>query len=150
MAPRIADCPLGRAIALIGSWWVLELLHEAFDGRSRLDEVCRNLDLPPQVVRERIDDLVQRGLLIVRDDRVVPTDLAHRVRPVLLILAALGNAGLAPAERGLVLVDRATGAEVEPVVVDRRTGRRVDTEGFTFAAGPAASVTLRARYPAGA
>jgi hypothetical protein len=66
---------------------------------------------------------------------------------VLIALAAWGNSRLAPAERSMILVDAATGVEVDPVVVDRVTGRRVDIEDFIFTAGPAASEAFRVRYP---
>lgn len=46
----------------------------------------------------------------------------------------------------MILVNAATGEEVEPVVVDRTTGHRVDDEDHVFAAGPAASEAMRARY----
>ena len=42
--------------------------------------------------------------------------------------------------------DTATWAEVDPVLVDRSSGRRVDGEGFVFTAGPAASRAFRERY----
>ena len=46
----------------------------------------------------------------------------------------------------MVLVDAQTGAEAEPVVVDRTTGRRLDGPDFVFTAGPAASQPFRDRY----
>lgn len=47
----------------------------------------------------------------------------------------------------MVLVDVATGEEVEPVVVDARSGRPLhDSEAFAFTAGPAAGPGMRARY----
>jgi hypothetical protein len=46
----------------------------------------------------------------------------------------------------MILVDAGTGEEVEPVVVDRVTGRRIDGPDFVFAAGPAASEAMRRRY----
>ncbi|MDX3754977.1 hypothetical protein PV684_05940 [Streptomyces sp. AK02-04a] len=40
----------------------------------------------------------------------------------------------------MILVDADSGEEVEPVVVDARTGRRLDdSDAFVFTAGPAAS-----------
>jgi len=76
----------------------------------------------------------------------VLTDLGSSVRPVLVSLAAWGNSRLAPAERSMILVDAETGEEVEPTVVDRATGRPLGPEQFVFAAGPAASPAMRARY----
>ncbi|MEZ0071348.1 hypothetical protein [Planotetraspora sp. GP83] len=46
----------------------------------------------------------------------------------------------------MILVDAEIGEEVEPVVVDRATGRRVDGDDFVFTAGPAAGEIMRARY----
>ncbi|MBT3159056.1 transcriptional regulator [Streptomyces sp. CHA1] len=44
----------------------------------------------------------------------------------------------------MVLVDSATGEEVEPVVLDARTGRRLDnSEAYVFTAGPAAGAAMR-------
>jgi hypothetical protein len=48
----------------------------------------------------------------------------------------------------MVLVDAQTGAEAEPVLVDRATGRRVDGPDFVFTAGPAASRPFQDRYAA--
>lgn len=66
---------------------------------------------------------------------------------MIIALAAWGNSRLDPSERTMILVDATTGAEVDPVVVDRATGRKLDTEDFIFTAGPAASAPFRARYP---
>jgi hypothetical protein len=41
--------------------------------------------------------------------------------------------------------DAGTGRQVEPVVVDRATGRRVDGEGYIFTTWPAAGDGMRAR-----
>ncbi|MFI6267998.1 hypothetical protein [Micromonospora zamorensis] len=46
----------------------------------------------------------------------------------------------------MILVDRNTGVEADPVIVDRSTGRPLDDADFVFAAGPAASEAMRKRY----
>ena len=63
-----------------------------------------------------------------------------------MVLAAWRNAQVDPSERSMVLADAATGIDVEPVAVDRATGRRVDGDDFVFAAGPAASAPFVERY----
>jgi len=65
---------------------------------------------------------------------------------VIISLAAWGNSRLAPEERSMILVDAATGNEVEPVLVDANSGQRVDGSGFVFTAGPAASEAFQKRY----
>jgi hypothetical protein len=48
----------------------------------------------------------------------------------------------------MILIDARTGEEVEPVIVDAATGRRLDdSDAFVYTAGPAASDAMRARYP---
>jgi len=76
----------------------------------------------------------------------VLSDLGRSLRPVVIALAAWGNARLAPDARSMVLVDAETGIEAEPVLVDRASGRRVDGPDFVFSAGPAASKPFRDRY----
>ena len=75
------------------------------------------------------------------------TELGTSLRPVVVALAAWGNARLSPEQRSMVLVDADTGEEVEPVVVDAATGRRLDdSRAYVFSAGPAAGPAMRARY----
>lgn len=77
----------------------------------------------------------------------VLTPLGESLRPVIIALAAWGNSRLAPNQRSMILVDANTGEEAEPVLVDARTGRRVDGPDFVFAAGTAASQPFQRRYP---
>ncbi|WP_245877521.1 winged helix-turn-helix transcriptional regulator, partial [Streptomyces glaucescens] len=143
---RIPDCPLARTVEAVGPWWTLEILHEVFDGHDRFAAIRRNLETPADVLRDRLADLVARGLLETVDETADLRDRVYRLtasgralRPLILVMAAWGNRLLAAEDRSLVLVDAETGVEADPVVVDRLTGRRLDTPGFVFARGPAAS-----------
>ncbi len=151
---RIPDCPLARTVGAIGAWWTLEILHEVFDGHTRFEAIYRNLATPADVLVDRIADLVARGLLETDDGAAAPadreyrlTDLGRSLRPLILVMAAWGNHRLAPEDRSLILVDGETGVAVDPVVVDRLTGRRIDTVDYVFARGPKASELIIARYP---
>jgi DNA-binding HxlR family transcriptional regulator len=147
------ECPLSATLGLVGEWWTLLILHDAFDGYTRFDQFQANLGISSSLLTSRLKRLVANGLLERRQyqahpprDEYVLTDLGRSLRPVIVVLAAWGNARLAPEERSMVLVDAATGVEVEPVVVDRTTGRRVDGSDFVFTAGPAASKPFVDRY----
>lgn len=147
------ECPLSRATAIVGEWWTVLLLHDAFDGYTRFDEFQANLGISSSMLTARLKTLVDEGLLERRVYQTNPTrheylltDLGRSLRPVLVVLAAWGNSRLKPSQRSMVLVDVKTGEEVDPVVVDRATGRRVDVEDFVFTAGPAASKPFRERY----
>lgn len=147
------ECPLSSTLGLVGEWWTLLILHDAFDGYTRFDQFQENLGISSSLLTNRLKRLVNSGLLERRQYQERPpryeyvlTDLGRSLRPVLVVLAGWGNARLAPAQRSMVLVDAETGAEAEPVVVDRATGRPLDGPDFVFTAGPAASQPFRDRY----
>lgn len=147
------SCPLSTAARQVGEWWTLLILHDAFDGYTRFDEFQRSLGISSSMLTTRLKTLVDDGLLerTQYQDRppryeYVLTELGRSLRPVIITMAAWGNERLLPAERTMILVDARTGEEVEPVVVDRTTGRRVDGPDFVFTAGPAASEAMRRRY----
>ena len=150
------ECPLSATLGLVGEWWTLLILHDAFDGYTRFDQFQENLGISSSLLTSRLKRLVANGLLERRQYQTNPprheyvlTELGRSLRPVIVVLAAWGNARLAPDQRSMVLVDAETGAEAEPVVVDRATGRRVDGPDFVFTAGPAASKPFRDRYQDG-
>ncbi|MFD7602422.1 winged helix-turn-helix transcriptional regulator [Streptomyces mirabilis] len=161
MASRIRledrECPLSTTVEHVGEWWTLLILHDAFDGYTRFDQFQENLGISSSMLTARLKSLVADGLLERRPYRTNPvrheyvlTGLGRSLRPVIVALAAWGNARLAPQDRSMILVDADSGEEVEPVVVDARTGRRLDdSDAFVFTAGPAASPAMRDRYPNG-
>lgn len=148
------ECPLSTTVRHVGEWWTLLILHDAFDGYTRFDQFQRSLDISTSMLTTRLKTLVADGLLERRPYQTNPvrheyvlTERGRSLRPVIVALAAWGNRHLAPGERSMVLVDVATGEEVEPILVDARTGRSLDDdEAFAFTSGPAASEAMRARY----
>ncbi|MET9062473.1 helix-turn-helix domain-containing protein [Streptomyces antibioticus] len=158
MASRIRledrECPLSTTVQHVGEWWTLLILHDAFDGYTRFDQFQENLGISSSMLTARLKTLVTDGLLERRPYQSNPvrheyvlTELGRSLRPVIVTLAAWGNSRLAARERSMILVDADTGEEVEPVVVDARTGRRLDdSRAYVFAAGPSASDAMRSRY----
>ncbi|NHC16303.1 helix-turn-helix transcriptional regulator [Motilibacter sp. E257] len=154
MADR--ECPLSRTLDAVGEWWTLLLLHDCFDGFTRFDQFEANLGISSGMLTKRLKTLVDNGILERRQYSERPprfeyvlTDTGRSLRPVIVALAAWGNAQLPRRERSMILVDARTGREVEPVVVDRRTGKPLDDpDAYVFAAGPAASEAFRTRYDA--
>jgi DNA-binding HxlR family transcriptional regulator/alkylated DNA nucleotide flippase Atl1 len=147
------ECPLSATLGLVGEWWTLLILHDAFDGYTRFDQFQANLGISSSLLTSRLKRLVANGLLERRQYQLHPpryeyvlTDLGRSLRPVIVVLAAWGNQRLRPEQRSMVLVDGQTGAEAEPVLIDKATGKRVDGDDFVFTAGPAASAPFRDRY----
>jgi DNA-binding HxlR family transcriptional regulator len=148
------ECPLSTTVQHVGEWWTLLILHDAFDGYTRFDQFQDSLGISSSMLTARLKTLVADGLLERRPYQTKPvrheyvlTELGRSMRPVIVALAAWGNARLAPEERSMVLVDASTGEEVEPVLVDAKSGDRLDDgDVYVFTAGPAASDAMRARY----
>src|SRR5882757_5110025 len=114
MASRIRledrECPLSSTLGLVGEWWTLLLLHDAFDGYTRFDEFQRNLDISTSMLTARLKTLVADGLLERRQYQDNPprheyvlTELGRSLRPVIVTLAAWGNQRLAPEQRSMIL-----------------------------------------------
>lgn len=126
------------------------ILRNALLGMRRFQDFEQRLGIPPSTLARRLKLLCKQELLQRRRaesstlrDEYVPTDKGMDLLPVLLSMAAWGNRWLAPKGAPLVPVDPSTGAQVEPVVVDKRTGRRLSAGAVAIAAGPGASKRLR-------
>ncbi|GGN44861.1 winged helix-turn-helix transcriptional regulator [Streptomyces fuscichromogenes] len=153
---RLEDrtCPLSTTVQHVGEWWTLLILHDAFDGYTRFDQFQQSLGISTSMLTSRLKTLVGDGLLERRPYQSNPvrheyvlTERGRSLRPVIVSLAAWGNRHLAQQDRSMILVEAETGQEVEPVVVDARTGKSLDDSGaYVFTAGPAASRAMRARY----
>ncbi|NJQ01853.1 winged helix-turn-helix transcriptional regulator [Streptomyces zingiberis] len=150
------ECPLSTTVQHVGEWWTLLILHDAFDGYTRFDQFQQSLGISTSMLTARLKTLVADGLLERRPYQANPvrheyvlTERGRSLRPVIVALAAWGNRQLDPADRAMILVDAATGQEVEPVVVDAATGQSLDdARAYVFDAGPAASAQMKERYDA--
>ncbi|UBH05884.1 transcriptional regulator [Leucobacter sp. Psy1] len=157
MAARVRaedrECPLSTAMSYVGEWWTMLILHDCFDGYTRFDQFEANIGLSSSMLTSRLKTLVESGVLErrvyqerPRRHEYVLTDFGRSLRPILVAMAAWRNAQLAPEERAMVLIDSETGLEVEPVVVDPRTGQSVAGPRYVFTSGPGAGEGMRARY----
>lgn len=60
-----AECPVARAVDVIGDRWSLLIVRDAFDGISRFSDFRRNLGLARNILASRLRDLVNAGILEV-------------------------------------------------------------------------------------
>lgn len=145
-------CPIAGALEQVGEWWTLLILRDALDGFTRFDEFERNLGIAPNMLTRRLKSLVDGGLLERRQysDRparyeYLATKRTRELSSVIVALYAWGNKHIEPQDREVVLVD-AEGKTIDPVFVDRRTGRTLAESKAHFIAGPAASEMMMERH----
>jgi len=149
------DCPIARSLERVGEWWSILILRDAFAGLKRFDEFEQNLGIAPNMLSRRLAGLVASGLLVKRRYNARPpryeyllTERGRDFRPVLTAMLAFGNKHFAPEGASVVIIDAATGAPAEPILVDRASGRPLVEPDFVIAPGPAASAATRARLAA--
>src|SRR5579859_5488353 len=146
-------CPIARSLEHVGEWWSILILRDAFHGLTRFDQFQKNLDIAPNMLTRRLNALVESGLLERRRynerpprDEYILTERGRDFRPVLWALLTWGNKHFAPEGKSVVIVDRETGAEADPVLIDRVSGRALSETAFRSAAGPAADERTPRRH----
>lgn len=127
-------CPIARTTDLFGDWWTPLVLRQCFYGTRRFDDFVEALGIPRAVLSQRLARLMDEGLLEKRKYDEHPPRWEYRLtdkgRAAWDVLAAMWAWGMAwtwtDDDPDLVLVDRVTGAVVDPVMVDRHTGEPLD------------------------
>jgi DNA-binding HxlR family transcriptional regulator len=122
-------CPVARALLRVGDAWSMMILRDASFGATRFDQFRTSLGIAPNILTRRLAALTQDGLLEKRRySQRPPRDeyvLTDKGRDFLPILSAMGEWGRKHCGEGPTsfMADAETGAVIEPVVVDRATGR---------------------------
>jgi len=150
---RNMPCPIARSLERVGEWWSMLIMRDALHGLTRFDEFQKSLGIAPNMLARRLNALVEAGLLerhryTVRPprDEYWPTARGCDFRPVLIALLAFGNRHFAPEGASVTIVDAQSGAEAEPIIVDRTSGRAIREPEFAWVPGPAAGERTRQRY----
>jgi DNA-binding HxlR family transcriptional regulator len=126
-----AQCPVARALEVLGDRWALMILRDAFDGLRRFSEFQKNLGLAKNILASRLKLLVESGLLALQPasdgsayKEYVLTEKGRSVFPVVVGLRQWGERFLFEAgEARSELVDRAKGQPVAILQVRAEDGR---------------------------
>lgn len=123
------NCPIASSLELIGEGWSFLIIRDAFAGLKVFDDFEQSLGIAPSTLTRRLNSLVDAGMLERRQYCERPpryeyhlTQPARDLYPVFLSLYTWGNTHILKDERSFLLIDRHTGEEVDPLMVDRQTG----------------------------
>ena len=118
-------CPISRTVTLVGARWTPLILRELFYGRRRFDDIQRALGVSRATLTERLHQLESEGVVErVRYEERPPryeyrlADKGRALWPVLAAMWAYGAEWLFDEPTPGMLIDKQTGREVEPGVVD--------------------------------
>jgi DNA-binding HxlR family transcriptional regulator len=121
-----ANCSIARTLQLIGEKWSLLVLRDVFSGVRRFEDMHRRIGAPRQVLSDRLNSLVEAGILRRRPYRETGQRTRYEYRltkagmdlyPVLVALLRWGDAYLGnPEGPSLELAHRDCGEEVDLVM----------------------------------
>ncbi len=125
------NCPIARTLDVIGDWWSLLIVRDAFLGKRRFGEFQSSLGLAKNILCTRLRKLVSRGVLKVGPasdgsayQEYTLTEKGHRLFIVLVALRQWGESCLfEEGELDLLLVDRESGQPVKPLELRSQDGR---------------------------
>ncbi len=125
------SCSIARTLEQVGDWWTLLLIREALSGTRRFGEFQSHLGIAPNVLTQRLQDLVHNGILEVttasENGRALDYRLTDKGRDLFPIIVALAQWGdrHAPAPGGppVVIVDRDHQRPIAPLQVRSDDGR---------------------------
>src|SRR3979490_65724 len=134
-----AECPVARSLDIIGDWWSLLIIRDAFLGIRRFSEFQKNIGLAKTILTVRLRTLVDRGILTTAPAsdgsayrEYVLTPKGRGIFPVLVALRQWSEAFSGETDGfSTLLVDRAKGGPVRKLDLRSGDGRLLgdgDTE----------------------
>jgi len=126
-----AKCPIARTLDVIGDWWSLLIVRDAFFGKRRFSEFQKSLGLAKNILCVRLQKLVSHGVLETgpASDGSAYQEyrLTEKGRSLYIVLVALRQWGesclFEAGELDLRLVDRKSGQPVKPLELRSQDGR---------------------------
>jgi DNA-binding HxlR family transcriptional regulator len=116
------NCSIARTLDVIGEWWTLLIVRDAFRGTHRFDDFQANLGLARSVLTARLARLTESGVLERRAYSEHPpryeyhlTDKGRALFPVIAALISWGDQWApAPAGPPVELVHDSCGTVITP------------------------------------
>ena len=146
------ECPIARALDVIGEWWSLLIVRDALRGLSRFEEFQASLGIARNMLSRRLKALVAAGIIEKRAYAERPRRYDYRLnekdRELLPILIGLqlwgGRWAASPDGPATLLVDRASGRPITPRL--SLSGPPLDDADIGLVAGPGAGAETKAAF----
>jgi DNA-binding HxlR family transcriptional regulator len=137
------DCSLFRAMDVLADRWTLMVLREAFMGVRRFTDMQRDLGVARNVLTDRLNFLVDAGVLERRQyqDRPVRheyrlTAMGKDLQPTLLAMMHWGDTYLAPDGPPALVEHSDCGHDTEPLLVCSHCREPLTTRNVRLKPGP--------------
>jgi DNA-binding HxlR family transcriptional regulator len=137
------DCSVAQCLEVVGEWWSLLIIRDAFLGVTRFDDFSRRLGISRNILQQRLATLVEHGVLTRVPYSEHPPRFDYRLTekgrdlwPVLTALRQWGDRHAAPTGPPVQLVHKGCGATAEPELVCSACGEKVGVRDYRAVAGP--------------
>lgn len=120
------SCPVARSVDVVGDWWSLLIVRNAFDGSRRFGDFQRSLGVAKNILSARLRGLIDNGILEHTDADYVLTAKGEALFPVIVALRQWGEAfAFEPHEPHSELLDRRDGKPLRPLEIHAADGRPI-------------------------
>jgi len=137
------NCSVAKTVAVVGDTWTLLVIREAFFRVRRFDQMQRNLGIARNVLADRLERLVEHGIL----ERVLYSERPPRheykltpkgrdLYPALIALMQWGDKYACEQGAPVTLFHKDCRHETEPHLACSHCGEPLDPRAVTPQAGP--------------
>jgi len=137
------DCSVAQCLEVVGEWWSMLIVRDAFLGVSRFDDFQRRLGISRNILQQRLGRLVEEGVLArvpysehpPRHDYRL-TDKGRDLWPVLTAMRQWGDCHAAPSGPPVQVVHKGCGSIADAVLVCASCGERLGPRDVEAVPGP--------------
>ncbi len=136
-------CSVAQCLEVVGEWWTLLIVRDAFLGVTRFDEFQKRLGISRNVLDQRLARLVQGGVVAKVPYSEHPPRFDYRLTergrdlwPVIDAMRQWGDKHAAPDGPPLRLLHQACGEISEPVLVCSGCGEPIGAQDVKAVPGP--------------
>jgi DNA-binding HxlR family transcriptional regulator len=140
------NCSIAQTLEVVGEWWSMLILRDSFLGITRFDDFQERLGISRNILTDRLEHLVKRGVLVRVPYQEHPVRHDYRLtdkgRDLWLVLTAMrqwGDRWEAPDGAPVVVDHRACGHETTAVATCSACGEPIGVRDVVARPGPGAA-----------
>jgi DNA-binding HxlR family transcriptional regulator len=143
---RDMNCSVAQFLEVVGEWWSLLIVRDAFLGVRRFDDFQARLRISRNILTQRLNRLVDNGILKRVSYQDHPPRWEYRLTAkgrdlwhVVIAMRQWGDRWAAPGGPPLKIKHTACGRVVQAVAACSHCGEPLDVRGVSAVLGPGAS-----------
>jgi DNA-binding HxlR family transcriptional regulator len=140
------NCSVAQCLEIVGEWWSLLIVRDAFLGVTRFDDFQARLGIARNILNQRLNHLVENGVLKRVPYQDHPprseyrlTDKGRDLWQVITAMRQWGDRWAAPEGPPLKIRHTACGRVVKAVSVCSHCGEPLEARAVTAIPGPGAT-----------